>query len=282
MERIVEATAERRADIRSNHSSISSNTSNTLAEDRRLVTEILLDTLETTVESEREHRVTHPQMHLTNDILNQLDRVGLRLAEPGQHPRHLPDGVSNQRDFDRLQLLDHNVQRDIPVDSGEHAGWGVEQAHRRISRIVHRMVERAVDNEEINPAERERRENRNALITELRAAGVALAGAADNVYLEGLRITMESNRNLWAAGPLQTEAGVGLQNFLFELRQATTLYALLQGLPAQMRGADLMQQLEDQQRRVERFRTDGNAVVGLVHDFERMYRIATDVLHWHR
>jgi hypothetical protein len=130
------------------------------------------------------------------------------------------------------------------------------------------MVERALDNEETNPAERDRRRNRrrnrNALIAELRAAEVALDDAADNVYLEGLRATLLIQQDLWASSALQTEAGDDLHNFLCNLRRAATHLAVLQALPAQMRAVDLIQQLEDLQRRVERFRTDSNAVVGSV------------------
>jgi hypothetical protein len=126
------------------------------------------------------------------------------------------------------------------------------------------MVERALDNEETNPAERDRRRNRNALIAELRAAEVALQDAADNVYLEGLRATLLIQQDLWASSALQTEAGDDLHNFLCNLRRAATHLAVLQALPAQMRAVDLIQQLEDLQRRVERFRTDSNAVVGSV------------------
>ena len=247
--------------IISARSSVSSNADNVLEEDIQLIDNEYTTALQNAARGE--HNLL---FGVQIDILEALRRVGARLAQPNRLPTD-----RNQEDFDSLQ------RQVIARRSGRLQAWAGSENEGRIARIMQRMVDRALDNREINrnPARQRRAENLRPLRHRLQEADVLVRDRDDPVYVTAFHQALTMDVDRWQAIGGSTDDGIHLLEFLHNLGQA----ALWHALPPQLRGEEILDRLHDQRVLADRFDVE-NTVIGTLRNFPRLFGIWEIVRAW--
>lgn len=255
-----EILADRQVSARS---SVSSNTDNTIREDRSFIEE----QCNTALEDVRQNGL-YPERKFILLLLDGLRRILQRMDEPGQH-----SDQRNQKQFDSLYRKHRQYELDLlPADEA----FSLEPAVRRIARVMARRMPEALRIAEINPAGREREENLQVLTARLREVEGLVEGLSDSTCVRGYQECLRQHEGLWLIESRRPPDMQALQDFLEALRDAQEVEDLPDILLSPLSSERAREQFRKALRRFDFNRT----IVGDLKTFRRLAQIYLIVCNW--